>query len=49
VGWHEWGGGIRKGVGGEYGGNIVYSCMKMEKQDLLKLLQEWGKRGNKGE
>jgi hypothetical protein len=22
---------VRKGVGGEYGGSIVYSCMKMEK------------------
>jgi hypothetical protein len=22
---------IRKGVGGEYGGNAMYSCMKMEK------------------
>jgi hypothetical protein len=21
----------------------MYSCMKMEKWDLLKLLQEWGK------
>jgi hypothetical protein len=31
-----------KGVGGEYGRNIMYSCMKMEKWDLLKLLQEWG-------
>jgi hypothetical protein len=24
-----------KGVGGENGGNIAYSCMKMGKQDLL--------------
>jgi hypothetical protein len=22
--------------------NIMYSCMKMEKWDLLKLVQEWG-------
>jgi hypothetical protein len=26
---------------GEYSGNITYSCMKMEKWDLLKLFQEW--------
>jgi hypothetical protein len=22
--------------------NIMYSCMEMEKWDMLKLLQEWG-------
>jgi hypothetical protein len=32
---------------GEYGGNIAYSCMKMEKRDLLNLVQEWGERGIK--
>jgi hypothetical protein len=31
---------------GEYGTNITYSCMKMEKWDLLKLFQEW-RRGIK--
>jgi hypothetical protein len=30
---------------GEYGGNTVYTCMKMEKWDLLKLFQEWGVKG----
>jgi hypothetical protein len=33
----------------KYSGNIMYSCMKMEKRDLLKLFQEWGRGGNKGE
>jgi hypothetical protein len=33
---------------GEYVENIIYSCMKMEKWDLLKLFQNGG-RGNKGE
>jgi hypothetical protein len=32
---------------GEDGGNIVYSCMKMEKRNLLKLFQERGV-GDKG-
>jgi hypothetical protein len=32
----------------EYSRNIMYSCMKMGKWDLLKLFQEWGKR-DKGE
>jgi hypothetical protein len=27
---------------GAYGRNIKYSCMKMEKWDLLKLLRTWG-------
>jgi hypothetical protein len=27
----------------EYGGNVTYSCMKMQKWDLLTLFQEWGK------
>jgi hypothetical protein len=27
---------------GEYGRNIMYSCMKIETQDLLKLFWEWG-------
>jgi hypothetical protein len=31
----------------EYGGNIMYACMKTEKWNLLKLFQEWGK-GDKG-
>jgi hypothetical protein len=26
----------------EYDGNTMYTCMKMEKWDLLKLFQEWG-------
>jgi hypothetical protein len=25
----------------EYGTNTVYTCMQMEKWDLLKLFQEW--------
>jgi hypothetical protein len=30
-------------LGGEdYGRNVMYSCMKMKKWDLLKLFQEWG-------
>jgi hypothetical protein len=33
---------------GKYGENILYSCKKMEKWDLLKLLQECGE-GGKGE
>jgi hypothetical protein len=32
-----------KEVWGEYGGNILHVYMKIEKQDLLKLFQEWGK------
>jgi hypothetical protein len=31
----------------EYSGNITYSCMKMEKWDLLKLFQEMGEVGIK--
>jgi hypothetical protein len=31
----------------EYSGNIMYSCMKMEKWGMLKLFQEWGKGGIK--
>jgi hypothetical protein len=34
-----------KGVGGEYGTNTVYTYMQMEKRELLKLFQEWGKEG----
>jgi hypothetical protein len=30
---------------GECGGDIIYSCMKMKKWDLLKLFQEWGRGG----
>jgi hypothetical protein len=26
---------------GEYGENIMYTCMQMVKWDLLKLFQEW--------
>jgi hypothetical protein len=33
---------------GECNGNIMYWCMKMEKRDMLKLFQEWG-REDKGE
>jgi hypothetical protein len=45
--WHR----CRKGVGGEYGGNTMYSCMQMEKWGLLKLFQEWGRglKENDGE
>jgi hypothetical protein len=35
------------GEGGEYDRNIMYSCMKMEKRDKLKLFQEWGERGKR--
>jgi hypothetical protein len=32
------GGGYKERVEeGEYGGNVMYSCIKMEKRDLLKL------------
>jgi hypothetical protein len=27
---------------GEYGTNIEYTCMQIEKWGLLKLFQEWG-------
>jgi hypothetical protein len=30
---------------GEYSGNIMYSFVKMEKWDLLKLFQELGEGG----
>jgi hypothetical protein len=33
---------------GKSGGDIMYSCMKMEKWDQLKLFQDWGE-GDKGE
>jgi hypothetical protein len=33
---------------GEYGGNVMYACMKMEKRYLWKLFQEWEER-DKGE
>jgi hypothetical protein len=42
----EPGGGYKKRVQkGECEANIMYSCMKIEKWDLLKLFQEWGKGG----
>jgi hypothetical protein len=31
----------------EYGGNMMYSCLKIEKWDLLKLFQELGEGGMK--
>jgi hypothetical protein len=31
----------------ECGGNLIYSCMNMEKWDMLKLFQEWGEKGIK--
>jgi hypothetical protein len=34
-----------KDVDGEYSGNIMYSCMKMEKIRLVEIIQEWGDRG----
>jgi hypothetical protein len=42
--WYQWeGGGYKERVKeGEYNGNIMYSCMKMEKQHLLKLFQQGG-------
>jgi hypothetical protein len=47
VGWYQW---ERKGGGEkvweyEYGANTVYTCLQMEKWDLLILFQEWGKEG----
>jgi hypothetical protein len=38
--------GGHKDVHGECGGNIMYSCMKMEKWDLLKLFRN-GEIGDK--
>jgi hypothetical protein len=29
----------------ESSGNILYSCMKMEKLTMMKLFQEWGEEG----
>jgi hypothetical protein len=26
----------------ECSGNIMYSCMKMEKREMLKIFQQWG-------
>jgi hypothetical protein len=40
VGTKERGGYKERMKEGEYGGNIAYSCMKMEKRDLLNLVQE---------
>jgi hypothetical protein len=37
------GGGKERKYESEYGGNVMYSCMKMEKWELLKLFQEWGR------
>jgi hypothetical protein len=38
-GWHQWerGGHKERVKEGEYGRSIMYSCMKMEQWDLLKL------------
>jgi hypothetical protein len=30
-------------------GNAVYSCMKKEEWDMLKLFQEWGEGGDREE
>jgi hypothetical protein len=43
-----WRGNKEKVLEGEYGRNIMFSYMKMEKWDPLKLFQEWGQE-NKGE
>jgi hypothetical protein len=38
-GWYQWEGADKgKGAGGECSGNVMYSCVKMDKRDLLKLL-----------
>jgi hypothetical protein len=39
--WYQWkrGGDKERVQEGEYGGDFMYSWMKMEKWDLLKLLQ----------
>jgi hypothetical protein len=49
-GWHQWEGEEYKEnvKEGECSGNTTYSCMQMEKRDLLKLFQEW-RKGDKGE
>jgi hypothetical protein len=40
----------RKGCRSDYGANTVYTCLWMEKWDLLKLFWQWGKRiGQNGE
>jgi hypothetical protein len=41
-------GGGERAWEGEYGANTVYTCMWIEKGNLLKCSQEWG-RGHKGE
>jgi hypothetical protein len=42
--WYQWEGEDGKRVWeGEYGTNTVYTCMSIEKWDLLKLFQEWGR------
>jgi hypothetical protein len=30
---------------GECSGNIMQSCIKLERKDMLKLFQEWGEAG----
>jgi hypothetical protein len=44
----EWGRIEGKGIGGEYGRNIIYSCMNMKKRDLLNYSRNGG-RENKEE
>jgi hypothetical protein len=43
------GGGIRKGVGGDFGENVMHSCMKMEKMRLVETTPEIREKGDKGE
>jgi hypothetical protein len=45
-GWYQWEGGVYKERISEHecDRNIMYSYMKMEKYDLLKLFKEWGGR-----
>jgi hypothetical protein len=37
-----------KGVGGEYGGNIMYSCRKMEKYETILRMGREGIKENDG-
>jgi hypothetical protein len=34
---------------GEYGGYILYSCMKIEQRNLFKLSYEWGREIRKND
>jgi hypothetical protein len=48
---YQWeGGGHKETVKeGEYGGYILYSCMKIEQRNLFKLSYEWGREIRKND